>query len=59
MTPESTRATVSALLDFECINAHIVIDFLLDRYTSESVLCLIIADLIRLQENPVLLPSSR
>ena len=34
-----------------------VIDFLLDIYTSVVGLCLISADLIRLEENPVLLPS--
>ena len=57
MAPESTNAMDSALFDFECTKKQIVIDFLLNIYTSVVGLCLISADLIRLEENPVLLPS--
>jgi hypothetical protein len=56
VAPESTNAMDSALFDFECTKKQIVIDFLLNIYTSVVGLCLISADLIRLEENPVLLP---
>ena len=52
VAPESSRATASALLDFECMKNRIVIDFRIDIYTWESVLRLISADLIRQWENP-------
>ena len=57
VAPESTNAIDSALFDFECMKKQTVIDFLLDIYTSVVGLCLISADLIRLEENPILLPS--
>src|SRR5216683_5628447 len=52
VAPESRRAMVSALFDFECIKTHSVIDFLADRNTSWSRYCLSSADLIRHLENP-------
>jgi len=48
VAPESMRAIASALLDFECMKNHKVIDFLLDIYTFEVCLRLINADLIKL-----------
>ena len=59
MAPESTSAIDSALFDFKCMKKQMVINFLLDIYTSVVGLCLISADLIKLEENPVLLPSYR
>ena len=52
VAPESKRAIVSALFDFECIKTCSVIDFLADRNTSWSRYCLSSADLIRHRENP-------
>jgi hypothetical protein len=57
VAPKSTNMIDLALFDFECIKKWTVIDFLLDIYTSVVSLCLISADLIRLEENPALLPS--
>ena len=57
VAPKSTNVIDSALFNFECMKKQTVIDFLLNIYTSVVSLCLISADLIRLEENPVLLPS--
>jgi hypothetical protein len=57
VAPESTKASASALFDFECMKNWTVIDFLLDINTLEVWLCLIKADLIKLCENPVVPPS--
>ena len=57
VAPESTNMIDSALFDFECTKKQTVINFLLNIYMSVVVLCLISANLIRLEENPVLLPS--
>ena len=57
VAPESTNTIDLALFDFECMKKRTVINFLLDIYTSVVGLCLISANLIRLEENPVLLPS--
>ena len=57
VAPESTNAIDLALFDFKCMKKWTVINFLLNIYTSIVDLCLISADLIRLEENPVLLPS--
>ena len=56
VAPKS-NAIDSALFNFECMKKQTVIDFLLNIYTSVVGLCLISANLIRLEENPVLLPS--
>src|SRR5258708_4063507 len=56
VAPESTSAIASALLAMEWTKNRRVIDFRVDRYTSPLLLCLINADLIRLWENPHLLP---
>ena len=53
VAPESSRATASALLDFECIKTCSIIDFRFDINTSWSRYHLIRADLIRHFENPV------
>ncbi len=52
IAPESRRAMVSALFDFECIKTCSIIDFLADRNTSWSQYCLSSANLIRHLENP-------
>ena len=52
VAPESKRATVLALFEFECIKTRSVIDFLADRNTSWSQDHLSSADLIRHLENP-------
>ena len=52
VAPESRRAMVLALLDFECMKTCSVIDFLADRNTSWSRYRLSSADLIRHRENP-------
>src|SRR6266851_3199521 len=52
VAPESKRATVSALFNFECIKMCSVINFLVDRNTSWSWYHLSSADLIRHLENP-------
>jgi hypothetical protein len=57
VAPKSTCVIDSALFDFECMKKQTVINFLLDMYTFVVGLHLISADLIRLEENPVLLPS--
>ena len=57
VAPKSTNAINSALFDFKCTKKWTVINFLLNIYTSVVGLHLISADLIRLKENPVLLPS--
>ena len=57
VAPKSTNVIDSTLFDFECMKKQTVINFLLDIYTSVVGLCLISANLIRLEENPVLLPS--
>ena len=57
VAPESTNTIDSALFDFKCMKKQTVINFLLDIYTYVVSLHLISADLIRLEENPVLLPS--
>ena len=54
VAPEPTSAIDSALFYFECMKKQTVINFLLDIYTSVVSLCLISADLIRLEDNPVL-----
>jgi hypothetical protein len=57
MAPKSTSAIDSALFNFKYMKKWTVIDFLLDIFTSVVSLHLISANLIRLEENPVLLPS--
>jgi hypothetical protein len=57
VAPKSTSVIDSALSDFECMKKQTVIDFLLNICTSVVSLCLISTNLIRLEENPVLLPS--
>ena len=57
VAPEFTNTIDLALFDFECMKKQTVIDFLLNTYTSEVSLYLISANLIRLEENPILLPS--
>ena len=57
VAPKSTNTIDSALFDFECMKKWTVINFLLDIYTSVVSLHLISANLIRLEENPTLLPS--
>src|SRR6266853_4081236 len=52
VAPESKRAMVSALFNFECIKTRSVINFLADRNTSWSRYCLSSANLIRHLENP-------
>ncbi len=52
VAPESRRAMVLALFNFECIKTRSIIDFLADRNTSWSWYCLSSADLIRHLENP-------
>ncbi len=58
VAPESRRAMVSALFDFECIKMHSIIDFLVERNTSWSRYRLSSADLIRHLENPAFLPHT-
>src|SRR5579863_5354934 len=55
VAPESTRAIASALFARECIKKWTVIDFLADKYTL-LLFCLTKADLIKLIENPPILP---
>ena len=57
VAPKSTNAINLALFNFECMKKQTVIDFLLNIYTSVVSLHLISANLIRLEENPILLPS--
>ena len=57
VAPKFTNVIDSALFDFKCTKKQTVINFLLDIYTSVVSLCLISANLIRLKENPILLPS--
>jgi len=54
VAPESRRAMVSALFNFECMKTHSIIDFLAERNTSWSQYHLSSANLIRYWENPVL-----
>src|ERR1700730_2034893 len=55
VAPESSRVSISALLDAMCTYALMVIDFLSDRYTRSSVPLLIQAAQIRAFKNPILL----
>jgi hypothetical protein len=57
VAPKSTSVIDLALFNFECMKKQTVINFLLNIYTSVVSLCLISADLIRLEENHVLLLS--
>jgi hypothetical protein len=47
IAPESSRAIVSALFDFECMKVQMVIDFLFDINTFVVWVHLISADLIK------------
>jgi hypothetical protein len=53
VAPESSRATVSALFNLNCIKTCSVIDLRFEINTSWSRYRLISADLIRHLENPV------